>query len=114
MNKQAIKEAIYRELYRQGIEFASVIITPYAQHNSFGIGVKQLRDDQGDPKHYRVENRVTPPPPPNFSMPSELEMAMHWNIPDGLENLRELDQEIGELIDLGLIEHRDCGYALVK
>lgn len=34
--------------------------------------------------------------------------------PDGLEHIRELDLEIHELIEAGLIERKDCGYALTE
>lgn len=102
MDKLAIKDAIYRELYRQGVEFASVIITYHSDPNNFSVGIKQLKTDIGQPDRFCVENQVTPPPPPNFP------------IPDGLENIRELDLEIHELIKQGYIEKKDCGYALTE
>lgn len=39
---------------------------------------------------------------------------MPAQVPEGLEHIRELDLEIHELISAGLIERKDCGYALTE
>lgn len=35
-------------------------------------------------------------------------------VPEGLENIRELDAELAEMIEAGLIEKRDCDYAVIQ
>lgn len=45
---------------------------------------------------------------------SDLETLTHYLVPDGMEHIRELDQEMAELMALGLIEKKDCGYAIAS
>lgn len=104
MDNEAMRQAIIRELYRQGVEFGKVVVRAnYSTETHFII--ETYKESEITPKYLdsvRIENQVTPPPPPNFP------------IPDGLEHIRELDQDMAELMALGLIEKKDCGYAIAS
>lgn len=99
MNIEAMHQAIIRELYKQGIDYAQVHIIPNYQHETHFVVEEFGALERTDlPDSLKVENQVICPFP----------------VPDGLENIRELDLEIHELVEAGLIERKDCGYALTQ